>query len=248
MRRYFSLVACCTAAALLSCALSFFYSRRAYAQSTSRPVTPFVASFTTKYFAPDGSLRRTTVTRYARFSDHSYTATTDQAYPSARPSTAYIADLATGHEVIIDPLTSSMMTLHYSPSGLRNRVMARDAESCGNIDVAASPSGGEYFGHRTVRYVEHLGSNLTNERTMIPELECFTVKETTDAVSGARDETEVSSLREGDPPEQYRFPSSGLTERAPAEVERLHADVSGGDGFLGGRFARRLSDEYSKRR
>ena len=89
------------------------------------------------------------------------------------------------------------------------------------------------------------GTDVT-ERWMIPELDCFSVKEIYSS-SGARNVTVVESLQEGEPDRSLMAVSPDYTERSPAAVEDLREKATG-EGAFGRGLVGRVEKDYQRRK
>ena len=142
------------------------------------------------------------------------------------------------------------MTFHNSPGRLHGMVSSMGEESCpDDVDLSTLPSGGDYFGYKTLHYIEHVNAFTTDERWIILELECYAVKAIYTA-QGAREVKEISMLKEGEPPAEMKFLPPDYVERSPAAVEKLHAEKNPrGEGFTGNAaITKRWEDDYWRQR
>ena len=79
---------------------------------------------------------------------------------------------------------------------------------------------------------------------MVPKLRCFSVKKI-DLFGSSRNETDVTSLVEGEPLRSLLSAPSDYVERLPAETEKAFALARGGAELFGARFLERLTKEYA---
>jgi len=236
---------------LLSLAASFvFYARRARAAqgliaSEPKPVKPLIARSTTRFYDPSGKLAFVIASHYVRYSDHSEVWSGQDLYPKTREGLTHIVDRQTEREISSDPLTKSVITMHFTRAEQQNTSGAWE-ESCPVEDMANASPGGVFFGHQTLHIVKQWGGTDVTERWMIPELDCFSVKEI-DTSSGARNVKVVQSLQEGEPDRSLMAVPPDYTERSPAAVEDLREKTTGegafGRGLVGG-----MEKNYQRRK
>jgi hypothetical protein len=140
------------------------------------------------------------------------------------------------------------MTFHSTSERLQSVVSDMGTESCPDgIDLAALPRGNDYFGHKTLHYVEQVDPNSIDDRWIVPDLECFAVTATV-TFKGARNVSQANSFQEGEPPGDLKAPPSDYVERSPRAVEALHIKQSKGRSFVGDTIAKRWEAAYLRRR
>jgi len=237
--------ATCVGVSLLSLGASFvFYAHRARAAQAAQ-VGPLIARSTTHFYDPSGRLAFVTALQYVRYSDHSEVWAGQDVYPKTREGLTHIVNRQTEREISFDPLTKSVITMHFTRAEQQNASGAWEA-SCPVEDMANASPGGVFFGHQTLHIVRQWGGTDVTERWMIPELDCFSVKEIFTS-SGARNVTVVESLQEGEPDRSLMAVSPDYTERSPAAVEDLREKATGewafGRGLVG-----RVEKDYQRRK
>jgi len=190
---------------LLSLSLSFLYfyhvrSALAGQGATTTPQVqtgPFVADLRHDYYMPSGQLARTVQLRYVRYKDGGHVMQQSETYPIRLQLMSEIFDMQNERKIFLEPNTKSRITMPYSQAEQINFRAGVWEETCPTEDLTVLP-GDSYLGYRTTHIIKHFGSDMTIERWMIPELDCFSVKEI-EVIRGARSERIAVSLKEGDP-------------------------------------------------
>jgi hypothetical protein len=127
------------------------------------------------------------------------------------------------------------------------RLSANDKSSGGKRRII--PGKALDFGHQTLHITEHwVPKDPADaiERWMIPELDCFTVKEIYRS-AGARTEEVVESLEEGEPDRALAAVPAEYTERSPATVDDLHQKATGQPAF-GYAWGTKIEKDYQRRK
>ena len=236
----------CLAAASVGGVASFLATRQPV-QAGSGTVVPFSAVVVTSYFSPEGKLVRKSSYDYYRFSDRSFAMIHQrQLYPTEKQWTGDVVDLQLRHDLIVEPLTKSVITLKRS---LQEQLSFLDGlwdENCPDADdhVEATEDGGVLLNYPTVHITTHMDPTWKENRRMIPRLKCFSVKDV-DVSGESKNERVVTSLVEGEPSRELLAAPAGYAERAPAEVARAYALASGGDQLFVPRLLERLTKEYA---
>ena len=136
----------CVGVGLLSLGASFvLYTHRARAAQAQaaaqpKPVKPLFARSTTRFYDPSGKLAWANALQYARYSDHSTAATVQELYPKAIDYLTHIVDRQAEREISFDPVTKSVITMHFSRAEQEALAAGAWEESCPVEDMAnASP-------------------------------------------------------------------------------------------------------------
>ena len=99
--------------------------------------------------------------------------------------------------ILVDPRTKSRVTRMYPRQELLGYLTNMEEESCpGNLSDL--PRGDVFFEHQTRRITTHDTSDGVQERWMIPELECLSVKEI-QRRGTLHNDINAISLNEGEP-------------------------------------------------
>jgi hypothetical protein len=243
----------CLGVCLLSLGASFlFYSNRARAAQAAtqpRPVRPLMARRVTNYYDPSGRLSATIESQYARYGDHSLVVHQQQRYPNERDLLSQILDRQAEREIYLDPRTRSVVTMTFPRAKQESLTSGSWEESCPTEDMANATPGGVYFDYQTLHITKHwIAKDPTDatERWMIPELDCFTVKEIYRS-SGARTEEIVESLEAGEPDRTLAAVPADYTERSPAAVDDLCSKATGSPAF-GYAWGKKMEREYQLRK
>jgi hypothetical protein len=210
----------------------------------AQPAKPFTALIRTEYYSPDGSLGRSVVQEYARFSDRTMISRVREEFPTHHESPWEIFDVRDERKIIIDPNTKSIITRGYGRQELLGDITNMEDESCPQ-NVESLPHSEVYFGYQT-RLIKIHDDPLEKERWIIPELECFPVKSIVRRGT-AHNEINAITLNEGEPSRDLAFVPPDYTERSPAEIEQIYFR-SMGEPLFGSAFAQRLEADYQKRK
>lgn len=252
-RYWWYAICCCFIGGLLSFGITFIVLSPpvgVHAAQTltpgkiARPVKPFTALIRTEYYSASGSLGRSALKEYARFSDHTMISRVREEFPSRKESAWEVFDVRAEQMIVIDPQTKSKISRPYPKTELLGYLANMEEESCpGNL--ADLPRGELYFGYQTRRITTHDLPDGDQERWMIPELECFSVKEI-QRKGSSHNEINAISLNEGEPSRDLALVPSDYTERGPAAVEELHRLA--GAPLFGKGMTDKLEEDYQKRK
>jgi hypothetical protein len=240
-------VAICFAAALLVGVASFLNTRRSVEAAGPGSIVPFSAVGVESRFSPQGELVWQESTEYYRFSDGSLASRGTQIYPEkGRPLLGGALDLQLNHDLTLEPITKSVITLKRTKEEQLSFLAGLWDENCPDEDddVVASKPGGTILGYQTTHITARFGKHWKEERWMVPKLRCFSVKKI-DLFGSSRNETDVTSLVEGEPLRSLLSAPSDYVERLPAETEKAFALARGGAELFGARFLERLTKEYA---
>jgi hypothetical protein len=244
----------CIAVALLGGSVSFLSTGRSVKASGRAPIAPtppFSAAIVITHYWPDGTGRvalRSTW-NYYRFTDGSYAQRNfRELEPDEGPGMDKVVDLRMRQELFLEPITKSVITLKYPPGEQLNEMEGAWEENCPGEDdsLESSEAGGIFFGYPTVHVVKNFDSTWREERWMIRELRCFSVKEI-DVAGAAKNEHETMSLVLGEPPRSVLSAPAGYVERSPAEAAKAYAMAKGGDQLFGGALSK-LTKDYNRGR
>ncbi len=186
---------------------------------------------------------------YARYGDHTLVLHQLRRYPAPEELLSQILDRQTEREIYLDPRTRSVTTMSFPRAKQEALTSHHEAESCRAEDIANASPDGVFFGHQTLHVTEQWGPASapdTTERWIIPELDCFTVKEIYRS-GGARNEMVVESLQEGEPDRSLAAVPAEYTERSPAEVDNLLKKATGKPAF-GYAWGARMERDYQRRK
>lgn len=244
------LAAICLLAAIAAAAASFFVTARSVraAQSgvPSLSSTPFSAVVVQSQYAPDGALGTTYSEDYLRFSDGSFARVNAHGtFPGQRQLMNSATDLRLQQHLLIEPTTRSAVTFKQSLRELVSSIEGQWEESCPGKDdkIEATQPGEVFFGYPTVHVTKHFDEDWKEDRWMIPQLRCFSVKET-DVFGPSKDELLVTSLVVGEPPRSALSAPEGYTERSPAELVKEYAIANSGAQLFGARILKKLTQDY----
>ena len=239
-------VAVCLIAASLGGAVSFLATRQPVRAAGSPSALPFSAVIVESYFSPEGKLGRKDSEEYYRFSDGSFAIVNSrQVYPEEKQLIGNVVDLQLQHDLILEPVTKSVVTLNRNREQQLSFLAGLWNENCPDADdhVEATENGGMLLGFPTVHITKHLSPEWKQDRWMITKLKCFSVKDV-DVFGDSRDETLVTSLVEGEPSRSVLSAPGDYTERPPADAAKAYALASGGDQLFHPRLLDRLTKEY----
>ena len=195
-----------------------FHGPSAQALQTPMPhaVRAFTAKKRTSYFSRAGTMSVQVLSTYHRFSDGGTVTEQRQTYPEKLDLNGEIFDMQLERKILREPVTKSMITMRFPRQDHVRFLLGLLEENCpGQEEMSRATPGGEYLVYHTLRIGTELGSDWM-ERWVIPELQCFATKQIFLA-GGARTQTDVISLREGEPSRDLTRPPAGYTERSPAE-------------------------------
>ena len=236
----------CAMAASAGCVASFLATRQPVRAADPVPPVPFSAVVVTSYFSPEGKLARTASYDYYRFRDGSFAMVNQrQVYPVAKQWAGDVVDLQLHRDLIIEPVTRSVITLKRTREEQLSFLAGLWNENCPDADdhVEAREDGETLLGFPTVHITTRLSPTWKQDRWMVLKLKCFSVKDI-DVSGDSRDETLVTSLSEGEQPRSVLSPPGDYAERAPGEVAKAYALASGGAQIFRPRLLARLAKEY----
>jgi hypothetical protein len=212
----------CVALCIISGACVFVYSRHAFAAQLAKPVRPFTAQYTKNYYTASGELKKTDVTLYARASDRSTSSEVTEIFPIRKELMTEIVDMHTGQRTYLERRTRSVTRFQYSGDELMGSIASLSPESC-PAGVANLEKSGVFFGYQTLHSVSQEDSTWVEEKWVIPELECFAVKQLdylkVNGVTGAHNEKIVNSMSEGEPAPDLIAVPADYVERSPTQVD-----------------------------
>lgn len=246
----------CVGLGVISLSVSFFlfHARRVHACQVSyaaqhKLVRPFSAALTHSYYLPSGELSRVVAIDYLRYSDRTTVNRPTLRYPTTRELPWEVSDLATEVRLLLEPRTKSVTTTRYTRDEEYSFFSGAWEESCpAESEISSSSPGGVYFGYQTLHVSKTWSPQWIQERWMIPELECFSVKEINTVPGGAHNELIAASLTEGEPSRDLARPPSGYIERSPISVEQAYKEQTGDATFWGKGLTQRLQHDYEQRR
>lgn len=239
--------ALCALAACVGALLSFLFtsrSARASGQATEMSSTPFTAVVLLKQFGPDGKLAVRSTWNYYRFSDGSFaTGSSREIEPERIPLSDNVTDLHLRQDLLLEPITKSVITFKRAPGEQVSALQGMWEENCPSGNVEATEPGELFFGFPTVHITKHFDPTWKEDRWMIRELRCFSVKEV-DVSGASRNEHVVTSLALGEPPRTALSAPEGFVERSPAEAAKAYALAKNGDQLFDPRALAKLTKEY----
>jgi hypothetical protein len=243
----------CIGVGLLGFAASFLFyvhrARAAQAPTEPRPCKPLQARRVINYYGPSGTLALASEVLYVRYSDHSLVVQGRQRYPKQDDTFTHISDRQTEREIYLESHTRSVTTMTFPRAKQESLTSGSWEESCPAEDMPNATPDGVYFGHQTLHITERwVPKDPTDaiERWMIPELDCFSVKEIYRS-AGARTEEVVESLEEGEPDRSWTAVPAEYTERSPATVDGLLQKATGKPAF-GYAWGARIEKDYQRRK
>jgi hypothetical protein len=244
------LAAICLLAAIIAGVASFFATARSMraSQSSGSVLTsvPFRAVLVHRQYAPDGTLGAMASEDYLRFSDGSFAKVNAQGIlPERRQLMSSATDLRLEQHLLIEPTTRSVVTFKQSLRDLISSIKGQWEESCPGKDdnIEKTEPGEAFFGYPTIHVTNRFDEDWKEDRWMIPQLRCFSVKET-DVFGPSRDELIVTSLVVGEPPRSALSAPEGYTERSPAELVKEYAIANGGEQLFDARGLKKFTQDY----
>lgn len=242
----------CVGLALLAAAVSFFATVRPVRASAhndpTSPAKPFSATIDLTQFWPPGTVFLRSTWNYYRFRDGSY-AERDfrQIQPDQRPGIDKVVDLRLRQDLFIEPVTKSVITIKRAPGEQINVMEGAWEDNCPTEDdnLELTEPGESFFGFPTIHVVKNFGDNWIEDRWMIRDLRCFSVKEV-DVSGSSKNEHLVTSLVLGEPPSSVLSAPEGYVERSPIETVKAYALVKGGDQLFSGGLLQKLTHDYER--
>jgi hypothetical protein len=243
----------CLATGLLAGTVSFLASVgsvRASGHDPIAPTLPFSAGIVLKQFWPPGTGKVAASTKwtYYRFTDGSYAERdTEVLLPEERPGIDKVVDLKLRQDLFMEPVTKSVITIRRAPGEQINVMNGAWEDNCpGDDDDVQSMEAGEmFFGFPTIHVVKNFGADWIEDRWMIRELRCFSVKEI-DVSGPSKNEHLATSLVVGEPLRSVLSAPEGYVERSPTETVKAYALAKGGDPLFSGGLLKKLNADYER--
>lgn len=239
----------CASGTLVAGLLSFYsavHPVKASGRSTIAPATPFSAVVVLSVFDPEGKLAVKSTWDYYRFTDGSFaTRNSRQIEPKPGPFMDDITDLRSHEDITLEPVTKSAITINRDPREQVSEIEGEWDENCPgeDDDLAATEPGELFFGQPTVHVTKQFDRYWKQDRWMVRELRCFSVKQI-DVNGPSRNERLVTSLTLGEPPQSALSPPEGFVERSPAEAAKAYALATGGDQLFVPQALEKLTKQY----
>ncbi len=235
---------------LVAAAAGLLISYRAGSQSEGGVVMrPFTAQIIEKHFPPNGNLGPLpgaidyiTVARKTNGSQARF-------LPIQGPDGSYgqlrgIFDVA-GKRVSLEPFTESITTYQIPSAHVAHAITA--SESCPPDAESPTTERSQRLGYEVVRVIETHSSTRgieTNGRWLAPALGCFPLAESLTSPSGSRNETQVVSIMEGEPPDSWFTIPRAYTERSPSQVASAYSARFPGHIFMSDKVAAMADRAY----
>jgi len=206
---------------------------------------PFTATVRRDLYDPQGKLGRSIELEYIRFSDRSTIVFQHQTFPRPKELYGAVRDLARGRIILIENYTRSVLTVKLSRDAQLKDMENMWEETCPSVNdgVAISPSE-TILGYSIKRVTKRWSNDWITERWMAPDLGCFTMHEI-DMASGAKTETTVVSIREGEPSRDLLNAPPGYVERSPDDIETRYKAFTGERTLWGPSLLQKLRKQYS---
>ena len=212
-------------------------------------VTPFTSQTTKNYYNSEGKLGRSETILYLRFRNRRTAYEVTQTYPTVYTEIVDIVDIPAGQRIYLEPLSKSKHTLRYTPQELAQSFLDLPSESCPS-DLEWLDRNGVFFGYHTRHSVEQVTPTWREETWMIPELQCYPVKQLDYLLKAnlveAHNEAVVTSLTVGEPTAAAIPDPSGYVERSPKEVEKEVERLSPGRKFWGATVVDQMERQYQR--
>ena len=218
-------VALCVIAATAGVLIAYRGTPQTRARAAMRP---FIAEIIEKHFGQEGELAPLPAgidyITVGRKSDGSQV----RFLPIQEPDEKFtlvrdIFDVA-GKDMTIYPDTQSVITDYLPPVHVGHRIS--DTESCPPEAYSPTAQSSRLSGYQAVRiYTERSNKRGVDrdERWVAPALGCFSLRETHIFEDGARNEVEVISIFEGEPPSSWFTAPKDYVERSPSQVAAAYA-------------------------
>lgn len=193
------------------------------------PKRSFLLQTTQNMFTASGTFSRTKLKTYARFGDGTVMFSIRQTIPEAELITMQILDPNKDARIFVDEVTKSVTTIK-PPKAVFSEMMSElSSEGCpSGVDLSKLPESEEILGVKTRYYVDETPA-ITDERWIVPDLNCIILKEiqTSHELGGAHNEMMATSITFGEPPARLRTIPPFFAERAPKQVQSLHLAATG---------------------
>ncbi len=207
---------------------------------------PFIAHQVTKHMAPDGAPESGVESyhTYARRRDGSRVHMFRVTSPDGEAAQMVeILDYRKRTSVTLEPFTKSVITVHVSSEEIeRKRGLESACASRHGVRTEEEPR--QEFGVEATHVRDEFGNGFVFDRWIAPELGCLTLHETAEHRSGARNETKVTQLIRGEPPQElFRVPED-YTERSPFQVDLVYSKKYSGAVLFGERVLDTIERRY----
>jgi hypothetical protein len=144
------------------------------------------------------------------------------------------------------PFLKSKMTSHLSESELPQYIQSA-FETCDGTEKDESLQRSTMLGYSVVRRVRDLKYGIETA-WVAPELDCYPMESSIVFRSGAHNETKVTSIQEGEPPDSVFQVPPDFVERSPEELQALHAQKYAGRKLFGDQMLETIGARYRAHR
>jgi hypothetical protein len=210
-------------AVALGCGLAIGYEGQSQTAQAASPLKPFTAHQTeTGFPGAENAPPVVTESSLARRSDGSWVHSYEVTSPlGERGMVVEFLDLRSRVFVHPSPFLKSKMTSHLSESELPGYIQSA-FETCDGREKDKSLPRSVMLGFSVVRLVRDLQFGIETA-WVAPELDCYQMESSILFRSGSRNETKVTSVQEGEPPDSLFQVPQDFVERSPEDQEALHA-------------------------
>lgn len=191
---------------------------------------------------------------YALRSDGSYVRRFETTSPKGEVGWAVdIIDIRNGKYTLVEPFTRTAVTFYRSETEMQNELRAKiTCNASGEMQSATSrvdSISDTILDQKVVQVIEkHTGSKreVTIEKWVAPDLDCYPLRKSEWSQSGSHNETEVTKLEIGDPPESILEVPPGFLELSPLQMETLYTNRYPGYSLWGAKVAAAIEERYAK--
>jgi hypothetical protein len=233
---------------VLVCGFTVGYEGQFQTAKAGPPPKPFTAHQTeTGYSREQNAPPAVTASSLARRSDGSWVHSYDVTSPHGEMGRVVeYLDVRSRLFVHPEPFTKSKMTSHLSESELPVYIQAA-FEVCDGTEKDESQPQSNILGYEVVRIVRNLGYGV-DTRWVAPALDCYPLESSVLFRSGAHNETKVTSIQEGDPPDSAFQVPTDFVERSPEELQAVYAQKYPGLKFFGDKEMETMKARYRSHR
>ncbi|MCW5977592.1 MAG: hypothetical protein KIT09_05925 [Bryobacteraceae bacterium] len=187
---------------------------------------------------------------FARRGDGSFVNLRETTSPHGEKGyTAEIIDLQKRRVVVLEPFTKSAITFY--PADISEEL--EHQETCasnglrhGEGSLAYTPAD-EMLG-REVRQVRQAGTNVTSEKWIAPDLDCYPLQKKITSSRGSYSQHTAIKVEEVEPPDSMFEIPQGYIEVSPSQAEAAYAAKYPGHPFFGSAGVKIVEERYWKGR
>lgn len=191
---------------------------------------------------------------FALRSDGSYVRRFETVSPKGEVGWAVdIVDVRSGRYTLLEPFTRTAVTFYRTDdemqSELRTRVTCSTSSETEKALARADKVVDKILDREVVQVVErHEGSRrqVTTERWVAPDLDCFPLRKSEWSQTGSHNETEVTKLEVGEPPDSMFEIPAGFIESSPIQAEAAYAALYPGFSLWGTKAVTTIEERYGK--